>query len=421
MTTTQENQVPPSGKNPDDPNAQQPPAVNYSEKYPNYKYYKFPDGSVYYGETAIVNKDNKIITDPSTITDEEEKSKLRTVRHGFGIMLYDLKENGKYSAKYEGRFYLDKRKGKGKSVYSNGTIFEGEFDNDLYEGQGKIASTSGYNYKGNWSAGRLDGEGRFKHPDGHVLKGTFKNSYYYCKESDCFIYPFLSLNDVESFKLKYADFASKTKGQFEKFSRENLIRITNQEELMNAIDETYRANKVPLILRSQELEAKKEDILSMFDNKFREIDCRYYYSKLHETSLVLNTEIFNDVKQNVTEAMTKGLFLILNFDDCKEPYDFTYDVDLREFYGNMMLSPFMWNPSLFFQPKCSNAHLCNRSDLKMDRNFKLVCYSKFLVDEKVQEHDLINDIEKRFEKCFPLVNMNVIIATKPQPGQGQKN
>ena len=102
----------------------------------------------------------------------------------------------------------------------------------------------------------------------------------------------------------------------------------------------------------------------------------------------------------------------MNFDDCKEKYEYTYDPDIREFYGNMMLSPFMWNPSLFFQPKCSNAHLNNRPDLKMDKNFKLICYSKFLVDEKIQEHDLLNDIEKRFEKCFPLVNMNVIIYSE---------
>ena len=134
--------------------------------------------------------------------------------------------------------------------------------------------------------------------------------------------------------------------------------------------------------------------------------------KLHETSLGLNTQIFEEVKQSVTEAMSQGLFLFLNFDDCKEKYEYTYDPDIREFYGNMMLSPFMWNPSLFFQPKCSNAHLNNRPDLKMDKNFKLICYSKFLVDEKIQEHDLLNDIEKRFEKCFPLVNMNVIIYSE---------
>ena len=49
-------------------------------------------------------------------------------------------------------------------------------------------------------------------------------------------------------------------------------------------------------------------------------------------------------------------------------------------------------------------------------NFKFICYSKFLIDEKIPEHDLLNEIEKRFEKCFPLVNMNVLIfSTKKTP------
>ena len=258
----------------------------------------------------------------------------------------------------------------------------------------------------------MDGEGYFKHYDGHTMTGTFNNNYFYNKELGSFISPFLTNEEMESFKLKNIDFTSKSKNQFEKFSRENLIKITNQIELMTAIEETYKSNKIPLLLRSEEKKVEKEDILNLFMNHYREIDLRYSFMKLHETSLGLNTQIFEEVKQSVTEAMSQGLFLFLNFDDCKEKYEYTYDPDIREFYGNMMLSPLMWNPSLFFQPKCSNAHLNNRPDLKMDKNFKLICYSKFLVDEKIQEHDLLNDIEKRFEKCFPLVNMNVIIYSE---------
>lgn len=385
--------------------------INYAEKYPQYKYYNFEDGSIYYGETVTISKEGKIIAHPEEITDEEQKKNLSVVRHGYGIMIFGYKDN-QFSSKYEGQWYLNKKKGKGKAQYPDGSTYEGDFDNDLYDGQGKLHWKHGYKYTGQWKQGRMDGEGKFKHYDGHILQGIFNNNYYYNKDLGSFINPFLSTEEMESFKLKNIDFTSKSKNQFEKFSRENLIKITNQMELMTAIEETYKNNKIPLLLRSEEKKVDKSDVLNLFMGHYREIDLRYCYMKLHETSLGTNTQIFEEIKQSVTEAMSQGLFLILNFDDCKEKYEYIYDPDIREFYGNMMLSPFMWNPSLFFQQKCSNAHLNNRPDLKLDKNFKLICYSKFLVDEKIQEHDLLNDIEKRFEKCFPLVNMNVIIYSE---------
>ena len=394
--------------------ATSPTQDDFGEKYPEYKYYQFPDGTIYFGETVTITKEGKIIENPETITDEEMKNSLSTVRHGFGMQFYEYNE-GKFTCKYEGNWHLDKKKGKGKANYSDQSYYEGEFDNDLYDGFGKLFWKQGYVYIGKWTQGRMDGEGEFRHPDGHVLKGLFANNYYLNKDSGAFINPFLTNEEVDNFKVKNFDFREKTnQNQLEKFSRENLIKITNELELFNAIDDT---NKIPLILRSLEKQVSKEEVFDLFSGNYREIDLRYCYNKLHESSLGINTSIFNEIKQNVTEAMTRGLFLILNFDDCKEPYKFQYDADIREFYGNMMLCKYMWDPNLFFSPKCSSAHLNNRNDLKFDKNFKFICYSKFLIDENIQEHDLLNEIEKRFEKCFPLVNMNVLIySTKKNSG-----
>ena len=397
--------------------ATSPTQDDFGEKYPEYKYYPFPDVTIYFGETVTITKEGKIIENPETITDEEMKNSLSTVRHGFGMQFYEYNE-GKFTCKYEGNWHLDKKKGKGKANYSDQSYYEGEFDNDLYDGFGKLFWKQGYVYIGKWTQGRMDGEGEFRHPDGHVLKGLFANNYYLNKDSGAFINPFLTNEEVDNFKVKNFDFREKTnQNQLEKFSRENLIKITNELELFNAIDDTYKSNKIPLILRSLEKQVSKEEVFDLFSGNYREIDLRYCYNKLHESSLGINTSIFNEIKQNVTEAMTRGLFLILNFDDCKEPYKFQYDADIREFYGNMMLCKYMWDPNLFFSPKCSSAHLNNRNDLKFDKNFKFICYSKFLIDEKIPEHDLLNEIEKRFEKCFPLVNMNVLIySTKKNSG-----
>lgn len=104
--------------------------------------------------------------------------------------------------------------------------------------------------------------------------------------------------------------------------------------------------------------------------------------------------------------------MILNFDDCAIKYDDLFDPDIKEFYGNSMLSSFMWTPNLFSQQKCWQNHLSDKHDLKYEKNFKFVVYSKFVIDSNLQEHDLINVIEKRFEKSIPLKNMNILILSK---------
>ena len=49
---------------------------------------------------------------------------------------------------------------------------------------------------------------------------------------------------------------------------------------MTAIEETYKSNKIPLLLRSEEKKVEKEDILNLFMNHYREIDLRYSFMKL---------------------------------------------------------------------------------------------------------------------------------------------
>lgn len=77
-----------------------------------------------------------------------------------------------------------------------------------------------------------------------------------------------------------------------------------------------------------------------------------------------------------------------------------------------MLSSFMWTPNVFSQQKCWHNHLSLKHDVKYDKNFKFIVYSKFIIDSNLQEHDLINVLEKRFEKSFPLIHMNILILSK---------
>ncbi len=102
----------------------------------------------------------------------------------------------------------------------------------------------------------------------------------------------------------------------------------------------------------------------------------------------------------------------MNFDDCSIRYEDSFDPDIKEFYGKSMLSSFMWTPNIFSQQKCWFNHLGLNPDSRYDKNFKFIVYSKYIIDSNLQEHDLINVIEKRFEKSLPLTNMNILVLSQ---------
>ena len=115
--------------------------------------------------------------------------------------------------------------------------------------------------------------------------------------------------------------------------------------------------------------------------------------------------------ENITEAVTKGLYLALNFDDCSLNYDELFDPDIKEFYAPCGFSNFIFTPKDFMQKECYQSHF-DKTGFVFDKNFRFIIYSKFLIDFDVQEHDLINIIEKRFEKALPLKKLNVIIINQ---------
>ena len=82
-----------------------PPEKTIAEQYPKYKYYEFPDGAMYFGETEYISKSGKIIPNIAEITNEEEKATIQIMRQGYGIMLYGVTKNEEgvpisFSSKY---------------------------------------------------------------------------------------------------------------------------------------------------------------------------------------------------------------------------------------------------------------------------------------------------------------------------------
>jgi hypothetical protein len=143
----------------------------------DFKCFKFPDGSIYYGQTEYLDEFNNIIKNLETYNEEAQK-KLKMVRHGVGVQLFGVTENSSL-CRYEGEWSKDKKNGRGICYYPDRSTYEGFFVNDLFEGYGKFYWPTNDIYIGEWKAGRMEGEGEFKHNDGHILKGRFKNNYFF--------------------------------------------------------------------------------------------------------------------------------------------------------------------------------------------------------------------------------------------------
>lgn len=144
----------------------------------------------------------------------------------------------------------------------------------------------------------------------------------------------------------------------------------------------------------------------MLKKDYKEIDLRSCYMKLQDKAN--SSKIKAEMEQIIRDTTEHGKALILNFDDNSIHYDKTHDPDIREFYGKRLLSYTLWTPKLFFQNKCYYHHMGEESR-KLNAKFRFVAYSKFTIDGKLVDNEIVNLLEKRFEYALPLHNINFII------------
>jgi len=69
---------------------------------------------------------------------------------------------------YEGNFVEGRREGKGRFVFSDGSVYDGEWKQGLYSGQGELKS-NGKTYTGDFKLGLAHGWGKEVAPDGSVI------------------------------------------------------------------------------------------------------------------------------------------------------------------------------------------------------------------------------------------------------------
>lgn len=212
--------------------------------------FKLPDGSIYYGQLAYFNEQGNQIKDVESLS-KEEQDKLKLLRHGMGLQIFDLDEHtGKYSYKYEGNWVKDKMSLEGKIEYKNGDVYEGSFVANKYEGEGKFYWKGKDRYEGTWKDGQMDGKGCFYHREGFELRGTFICNYF-VDEKNLLINPFTPKVMIEIFKKKGLEYYNTSIGmKAETFSIQS-ITITKVDNLNMEVENCFKhLNKVPFIVRS---------------------------------------------------------------------------------------------------------------------------------------------------------------------------
>ena len=391
-----------------------------------FKCFKFPNGNIYYGETATINEKNELVTEKdrektqtqeggTTQGEEEPVHTYKEVRHGNGVQLYEV-DDLKCKCKYEGTWYMDKKHGRGVAHFPDGSSYEGDFKDDKFDGVGKFIWKNGHVYIGSWKEGKMNGIGEFKHRDGHILQGQYINNYMNDKELNIFINPFLSMEDLEVFykdnKLNN-EMMLKQKYQFNK---NNIKFIYNFDDLNANITQCIKDNYTPLIIRTIEKQINKNDLYNYLNEPKVEIDLKNYYLQLRQCDP--NTpkikKVYDEIKAKFTEAFSEGKILILNFDDCTEGnYDKLFNPSIKELYGNYMFTPKMWRPQNFKEGEHFLEHVHRNENIKLNGNFKFIVYSRFLIEDiNANEEQLVNVIKKYFEKDFPLKFMKIFILAE---------
>lgn len=391
-----------------------------------FKCFKFPNGNIYYGETATINEKNELVTEKdrektqtqeggTTQGEEEPVHTYKEVRHGNGVQLYGV-DDLKCKCKYEGTWYMDKKHGRGVAHFPDGSSYEGDFKDDKFDGVGKFIWKNGHVYIGSWKEGKMNGIGEFKHRDGHILQGQYINNYMNDKELNIFINPFLSMEDLEVFykdnKLNN-EMMLKQKYQFNK---NNIKFIYNFDDLNANITQCIKDNYTPLIIRTIEKQINKNDLYNYLNEPKVEIDLKNYYLQLRQCDP--NTpkikKVYDEIKAKFTEAFSEGKILILNFDDCTEGnYDKLFNPSIKELYGNYMFTPKMWRPQNFKEGEHFLEHVHRNENIKLNGNFKFIVYSRFLIEDiNANEEQLVDVIKKYFEKDFPLKFMKIFILAE---------
>mmetsp|Transcript_2469 Transcript_2469/g.5709 ORF Transcript_2469/g.5709 Transcript_2469/m.5709 type:complete len:398 (-) Transcript_2469:21-1214(-) len=372
-----------------------------------WKCFHLPDGSYYYGEVAYQRPGGDIVEQHQATA--EEQNSLKKLRHGLGVQVFTT-QSGDLLCKYEGHWHADSRHGTGTCYYPDGSVFVGSMASNKKSGFGKYTWADGKYYEGSWKEDRMEGSGVFKQAGGFTMRGQFKNNYHV--RGDYLVNPFLSQDEIE------ADLVLQKKYRAERARREEAIskavvlqRIPNLSALHATVEQSLGRGRVPIIITTQQSFLRKSEVyevLKKTNPSLWEVDLRHMS--------VLKREEGKEASRLACRTAVKGAFtsggvLVLNIDDSEVRYEELYDPDLHDI---IHVTSF---PSLLFKPdefknkfEVWKAFRSSEETLRLDKNTKFVIWSKFRLDEMLDDQDVLAKFEKRFGKSLSLDSIDLILV-----------
>ena len=77
------------------------------------------------------------------------------------------------SSIYVGSFVNDKREGKRKLLFADGSYYVGDWVNNIMHGKGKYTYADGDCYEGDYADGKMHGKGKYTYANGGCYEGDF--------------------------------------------------------------------------------------------------------------------------------------------------------------------------------------------------------------------------------------------------------
>ncbi|OMJ81519.1 hypothetical protein SteCoe_17986 [Stentor coeruleus] len=127
-------------------------------------------GQFIYGENSyedsLIKRNAVEMENGAIYTGDWNKSNQR---HGKGKQIWSD------GSMYEGYWFNDKACGRGRLIHANGDVYEGEWKNDKAHGKGIYIHSDGARYEGYWEQDKQHGKGVEVWPDGAKYEGMYVN------------------------------------------------------------------------------------------------------------------------------------------------------------------------------------------------------------------------------------------------------
>lgn len=223
---------------------------------------KLDDDSVYYGEVAMFDEEDKLVSQGYIDGYERELKQLlskgqqakkrlfKAKRHGMGTQIFS-RPDGSVLSKYEGTWRNGKMDGKGRMIYPDSSEYYGELKEAKKHGFGTFTWPDGCKYEGSWVSDLMEGPGDFTHPEGALYSGMFKGGYYH-QGGGIAIDPFKSAAEIESLVSGWGENQKKMTARAVEGSRLTQV-AKGPAELVHWLQSSIDGQKiVPLVVGEKE-------------------------------------------------------------------------------------------------------------------------------------------------------------------------